>query len=84
MHSKILWWDVTHLEAGGTPVNELYCPFGLDCCDCCIYVLGNDVAPVDTGVTRVRRYNTHLQLHSMVVTICTTCFNIKNLDILPT
>merc|ERR1719397_1893931 len=49
------WWLVVNanLESSGAPVNELDRPLGLDCCDGCIDVLGDDVAPVEHAAGHV-------------------------------
>jgi hypothetical protein len=55
LHSEILWWDMTHLEASGAPVHELDGPFRLDGSNCSIHILGNNVTPLNMGITQVRR-----------------------------
>jgi hypothetical protein len=57
---------MTHLEASRAPIHELYGAFRLDGCYCSIHVLGNNIAPVDTGITGVRCDNSALTLWSTV------------------
>merc|ERR1712106_1059933 len=42
-----------NLEPCGTPVNKLNRALGLDCCNCCIHVLGNNISTVEHAAGHV-------------------------------